>query len=405
MDTNKLRQLLADYMAETISKPDLIMLLDYVAAKENGVQLDQLMNESLLDLAPDPETAVDSAALYQRIISHSQFNRQPIFKKRRYWKWVGAAAAVLVVAGVFFWGVGGSRYSETGSLQGNNRTPVLRTVTTAPSDIPVLRLADGRVINLDSVAGGVLALEDGMQITLEGNQLHYEGGDTKDAEGKTLKNTIITPKGRQYQVILPDGSKMWLNAATTLTYPVQFDRDKRVVEISGEAYFEVQKAANWPFIVKTKTQQVEVLGTHFNVSAYDGDQKAKTTLVEGSVKVSLVRPGNGPNAHEPSTVLKPGQQATTYLNKEAINVDAIDPYEAVSWKENLFVFNNEEISEIMKKVSRWYDVEVVYQDGMAGKRIGGTIPRFAQINELMDALMATGLLRYKMEGGRVVIME
>jgi len=170
----------------------------------------------------------------------------------------------------------------------------------------------------------------------------------------------------------------------------------------------VQKASNWPFIVKTRTQRVEVLGTLFNISAYDGDSNVKTTLVEGSVKISLVGNHAEFSLNETdglSTILKPGQQAITYKDGKDINIDAIDPYEVVSWKDNLFVFNDEEISEVMKKVSRWYDVEVIYKDGMAGKRIGGTIPKFERIEELMDALTATGLLRYTMEGGIVVIME
>lgn len=397
MDNNELKRLLVAYAADKISKPDLMVLLDYVADEENG-ELDKLMDELLQHTPVDPDQPINSEKLYNRITNHSRFNMPVVRRTRRFW-WVGAAAAILVAAGLFIWDRGRMDNAGMVALRNKKNAPVVRTVTTTPSDIPVLRLADGRTINLDSVSGGVLAMEDGMQITLDGNQLQYEGTIAKDANGETLKNTIITPKGRQYQIILPDGSRMWLNAATTLTYPIQFARDKRVVEISGEAYFEVQKAENWPFIVKTKTQQVEVLGTHFNVSAYDGDQKAKTTLVEGSVKVSLIQHGTA------SKVLKPGEQATTYVNDAHININTIDPYEAVSWKENLFVFNDEEISEVMKKVSRWYDVEVIYHDGMAGKRIGGTIPRFAQLTDLMDALMATGLLRYKMEGGTVVIME
>lgn len=408
MNSSKLKQLLADYAAETISKPDLLVLLDYVSALPDNTQLDQFMDELLQDIEVDAHSAIDGEALYRRITGNPSFKGRPPLTNWRYWWWAGTAAAILVVGGMFVAGWNTADRPGADSA-GNKRKMVTRTVTTAPADMPLLRLADGRVINLDSVSGGVLAMEDGMQITLEGNRLHYEGDAITDANGEILKNTVITPKGRQYQVVLPDGSKMWLNAATTLTYPVQFDRNKRVVDIDGEAYFEVQKAKNWPFIVRTKTQQIEVLGTHFNVNAYAGDRKAKTTLVEGSVKVSQRSVGDispsGRFETTPSLVLKPGQQATTYADREGINVETIDPYEVVSWKENLFVFNNEEISEVMKKVSRWYDVEVVYRDGMAGKRIGGTIPRFKQIEELMDALMATGLLRYKMEGGIIVIME
>jgi len=403
MDSSKLKRLLAEYAAETISKPDLLALLDYVSTMSDDGQLDQLMDELLDDMDTDTDLSVDGEILYRRITNNPLFNGKANLSRWR--SLVGLAAAVLLIACTFAWNWHKRGNSETTDKEHS----VTRTVTKAPADKPLLRLADGRIINLDSVSGGILASEDGMQITLEGNRLHYQGEITRDEHGKILKNTVITSKGRQYQVVLPDGSKMWLNAATTLTYPVQFDRDKREVEINGEAYFEVEKAEDWPFIVKTETQCIEVLGTHFNVSAYAGDRKAKTTLVEGSVKISQLMQQAVPFSAGPGTrpflILTPGQQATTYRDREGINVQTVDPLEVVSWKENLFVFNNEEISEVMKKVSRWYDVEVIYHDGMAGKRVGGSIPRFERIEELMDALMATGLLRYKMEGGIVVIME
>jgi len=398
MEKNRLRQLLSDYSAGTIGGSDLDMLLDYVASHHGDANLDSLLAETLDGAEPDDRLAVDSEGLYNRIIEHPRFSERPSKAKRRQWMWYGAAAVAFLTGGFLLLQM---KYINDVEIVETTPAMVSRTVTTAPSDRPILRLANGKVIDLDSAANGMLAVEDGTQIIFDGTALHYEG-DVGGANGEILRNTIVTPKGRQYQLVLPDGSRIWLNAATTLTYPVNFNKDKRQVEVRGEAYFEVEKAANWPFVVNTEFQQIEVLGTHFNISAYDDDEHAKTTLVEGRVKV--VSSADGQRAGQ-TKVLIPGQQAITLRGSSHIKVDKIDTEEVMSWKENLFVFNNEEISEVMKKVSRWYDVEVEYLDGMAGKRIGGSIPRLSHVEELMEALKATGLLHYKMKGGTVVVME
>lgn len=412
MERSRLKHLLVSYSTGSISQVDMNVLLDYVSQHHGDTNLDALLEEVLEETDAETNLPVDSEALYRRIITHPQFAEKPRSMRRTYWWWTGVAAASLAFVFFIF---RDSSFRESGNEQKQKlaqvATETRRTVTAASTDKPILRLADGRVIDLDSMSNGLLAMEGGTQIRLEGNALHYEG-EAVDANGQMIRNTIITPKGRQYQVVLPDGSKMWLNAATTLIYPVRFVGERREVEIMGEAYFEVKKANNWPFIVKTKSQQVEVLGTSFNVSAYDDDASTKTTLVEGSVKVSS---GGGPTgaqttgaqtrSFDHSATLRPGQQAVTRKGVGNISVNAIDVEDAVSWKENLFVFNNEEISEVMKKVTRWYDVEVEYMDGMAGKRIGGSIPRFDKIEELMDALQATKVLQYKIKGGIVVIMK
>lgn len=398
MEKDRLRQLLINYSMGAITRPDLDVLLDYVAKHHGDTDLDSLLEEMLENTNLDSDLHVDSEGLYRRIVEHPRFWKRLRTPNKRYW-WYSAAAVAFVVGGLLLKQIGGVSESDFTAA-----TPaiVTRTVTTTPSDRPILRLADGQVIDLDSVSNGMLAVEDGTQITFDGKALHYEG-ELVDANGEIMRNTIVTPKGRQYQLVLPDGSRIWLNAATILTYPVKFGRDKREVEVKGEAYFEVERAENWPFIVKTTSQQIEVLGTHFNVSAYNDDQHAKTTLVEGSVKVKNISTAQ-PLTAQPE-ILKPGQQAVTLRGSDRIKIGAIDTEEVISWKDNLFVFNNEEISEVMKKVSRWYDVEVTYLDGMAGKRIGGSIPRLKHVEDLMEALKATGLLHYKMEGGTVIVMK
>lgn len=399
MEKSRLRQLLIDYSTDAISEADLEILLNYVAEHHKDADLDVLLEESLEETNAADELPINSEALYRRIVDHQRFHTTLRISKNRYW-WYAGAVLLLLAVGIF---LRRTNVNEPDAIRVEQL--VTRTSTSTPTDRPILRLADGQVIDLDSANNGMLAVEGGTQITFDGQALHYEG-ELANANEEPMRNTVITPKGRQYQLVLPDGSKIWLNAASSLTYPVKFNRDVREVEIVGEAYFEIESAQDWPFVVKTESQHIEVLGTYFNVSAYDDDQNTKTTLVKGSVKVSTKAPVNSTRQiFSHSTVLKPGQQAVTIKGKASIEVGVIDTEEAVSWKENLFVFNNEEISEVMKKVSRWYDVEVEYLNGMAGKRIGGSIPRFEQVEQLMDALQATGLLRYKKEGGVVVVMK
>lgn len=405
MEKGRLRQLLIDYSTGSISGPDLNVLLDYVAKHHGDADLDSLLEEMLQDTETDDHLAVDSEDLYQRIIEHPWFTEQPLKARKRRWTWYGAAAILLLGCGLLF--------SQGESLINSVKEgrflveSVTKTVTTAPTDKLILQLANGEKIDLENAASGVLATEGGTEIILQGGVLRYQNM-LPAAGDRFLKNIIVTPKGRQYRVVLPDGSKVWLNAASRLVYPVAFAHDRREVEIAGEAYFEVEKASRWPFVVKTKSQQVEVLGTHFNVSAYDDDNDVKTSLVEGAVKVSAIDPSatfNEREANTESIILKPGQQAVTHMGKRNLKITEVDPYEVVLWKDSLFTFHNEEISAVMKKVSRWYDVEVHYLDGMAGKRIGGGIPRFEHVEELMDALQATGVLHYQMKGGVIVIMK
>jgi len=406
----RIRKLLTDYVAGTINQSNQNELLDYIARENNDLELDSLLKELLEEMETEEETIIDTETIYKRIITHPEFREKGVFIKQHNLLWFSSiAAAILLIIGMFLF------YRESlepeflhGSVVSKYSAEDIQEDKKA-----ILRLADGTEIDLDKAESGLLAKDGNMQITLKGTELHYEGDNVLALEGKdkTAMNTITTSRGRQFQVVLPDGSKMWLNASSSLIYPVRFNNDVRTVEISGEAYFEVEKAKDWPFIVKTSTQQVEVLGTHFNVSAYSDDKVSKTTLVEGRVHITTLADKNNyldqsnREIKELSVILSPGQQAVTFKGNDKIKVEKVDPEEVVSWKQNLFVFNNEEISEVMKKIIRWYDIKVEYQDGMEGKRIGGTIPRFENIEKLMSALEATGLLRYKMEGGKVIIMK
>jgi ferric-dicitrate binding protein FerR (iron transport regulator) len=318
--------------------------------------------------------------------------KTPAFKL----KWLQittAAAAVLIVASFIIYFSPALRqpqaeknYSAVKIKPGSSRARLI--------------LADGSEINLEDAQYGELAKESGVLVrkTKDG-QLTYDVVPQASAS-QPVYNTIITPKGGQYQVNLPDGTKVWLNAASSVKFPTVFDAAKRIVEISGEVYFEVSKAltpskSHQPFIVKSVGQTIQVLGTHFNVSAYADEEHTKTTLLEGSVYVAS-------QARKSGMILKPGQQSI--LQNDTIAIANVNGEEAVAWKNGVFQFDSEEIGGIMRKISRWYDVDVVYQKDVVNQKFAGSISRFEEVSKVLRMLELTGSIHFKIEGRRVTVM-
>lgn len=203
-------------------------------------------------------------------------------------------------------------------------------------------------------------------------------------------NTLSTGRGETYQVQLPDGSKVWLNAMTSLKYPANFSTSKeRRVRLDGEAYFEVSKDKQHPFIVSSDNQEVKVLGTHFNISGYPDEASVKTTLLEGAVLVN-------------NRELKPGQQAS--LKEKIITITNTDVEEAVAWKAGMFMFTDLNLGELMKMVSRWYDVDVVYTSKeVINQQFSGSVSRFQKVSQLIQVLERTNLVKFKIEGRKITI--
>lgn len=257
-----------------------------------------------------------------------------------------------------------------------------------------LTLADGKAINLSDGKTG---------LNLNTKALSYTDGEKLQLALPAVgNNTLTTPRGGQYQLVLPDGSKVWLNAASKLSFPSSFaGQTQRRVQLTGEAYFEISKNKDQPFLVKTAHQEVEVLGTHFNVSNYKDTQGARTTLLEGSVKVTEL--AATPAEQAKKVILKPGQQAEFSTN--AFEVKTVDPEIAIAWKDGLFSFRNEPLEDIMQKIARWYDADVIYQDTATGKkRFGGTISKFGQVSEVLSMLALTGEVHFKIEGRTINVM-
>jgi transmembrane sensor len=264
-----------------------------------------------------------------------------------------------------------------------------------------LTLADGRMINLDSAGTGAIASQSGLTIekTTDGQLIYNVTGGVAPSDNGTTgtlgHNTISTPKGGQYKVNLPDGSTVWLNAASSLRYPILFAADERSVELTGEAYFEIAKDKNRPFLVHSKQQTVEVLGTHFNISSYPDEESTLTTLLEGSVKVVNT-------IHKNMLILKPGQQSQ--VDAETTMATKVDAEESIAWKNGFFVFNEESIPSVMRKISRWYDLEVVYEGNVNDNDLKGTVPRFKNLSEVLETLELTRLVHFKIEGRRITVI-
>lgn len=311
------------------------------------------------------------------------------------WTRLTAAAVfiLLIGAGIFYY-YGNDRFDDIKELELAGRH------IEAGGNKAYLTLANGKRIALTDQPDGKVASEAGIKIskTADGALIYTADDATKGMEFKgTSVNKIETPNGGQYQIHLPDGTKIWLNAASTIKYAVNFTSGReRRVELTGEAYFDVAKDKKHPFFVKTSGQEVKVLGTHFNINCYKEEHKIKTTLIEGSVQVHTLE-GSGKNE-----MLKPGQQSV--LSGVNIIIMPADTEVALAWKNGLFTFKDEPLENIMYQIARWYDVEVVYVGDIASRHFEGTVSRAKNISEVLRKFQLTKNVHFKIEGRRITVM-
>lgn len=262
-----------------------------------------------------------------------------------------------------------------------------------------LILSNGKKIILGDASNGQLVNDAGVSInkTQSGEIIYKANAAPGNDTVKTGFNTLTTAKGEQYQLILPDGSHVWLNAASAVKYPVVFDKKERTVELNGEAYFEVAHKPESPFKVKTRRQEVEVLGTHFNIYAYDDESITRTTLVEGSVKVSAFTSHN-------TIVIKPGQQSL--VDDYNLKVETVDTDDALAWKNGYFEFNDESLESIMKKVGRWYNLDVEYSNNTAKNQLfSGSVSRYKNVSQVIKTLELTNAAHFKIENNKILVIK
>lgn len=413
MNKERLQKLLISYSSNRIQANDYNELMDYVTASNYDDELYAFM-EKVWNSRPVEKSFSDmqSDLLYQRIIGDRRFDRLPVHKKSKYiklWQSIAAAAVILITisVGLFF-------YADDNTFTDFGSSELAKIDIKGGGNNAVLTLADGRKIELTNVADGQIAEQSGLSIrkTADG-QIVYEVSSAAKVHGKeeVEYNIISTPKGGQYQVNLPDGTRVWLNASTSLKFPTVFvGRDKRMVELKGEGYFEVAKlntggkalksAKHIPFVVKTNDQEVEVLGTHFNISNYADDAETKTTLLEGAVKVKGISAMRDHAVN--GVILSPGQQAS--LKAGQLNVKTVDLSAEVAWINGYFVFKDEGIRSIMRKIARWYDVEVVFSKDFRDRSFEGSISRFKNISEVLRKFELTGDIHFKIEERRITVM-
>jgi len=305
--------------------------------------------------------------------------------RQRNYRYVAAAASVLIV--LYF----GDRYFL--SKQPAPQIAAIKTKDIGPGgNKAILILSNGVKVSLNETRGKV-AVQRGVTINKNNSgQLVYSKIDTKEPVAADGFNTIITPKGGQYQVVLSDGTHVWLNAASSLRYPASFAHVKeRRVELTGEAYFEVAKNKAVPFLVKSAGQEIRVLGTHFNVNTYPDEPATKTTLLEGSVLINN------------SALLRPGEQAS--VAGKTVHISPVDTELATAWKNNKFMFENEDIHDIMRMVGRWYDVDISYEGNVTGEKFEGSVSRFTNVSKVLNILQLTGNVHFKIEERRIIVSK
>lgn len=258
----------------------------------------------------------------------------------------------------------------------------------------VLLLANGRQIDLTTAKIGAVMLQQGAKVVKKTDgQVVYDIGLKNEKINELEYNTIKTPVGGQFEVNLADGTKIWLNSLSSIKYPVKFTGTERKVELTGEAYFEVAPNKAKPFKVISPGQTIKVLGTHFNVNTYSDESAAKTTLLEGSIKISNY------NSYK---IISPGQQATV---QNGITIKYANTEEAVAWKNGYFRFNGEKIQTIMRQLSKWYDIEVAYSGTKTNEEFYATISKYRNISEVLSMLQNTKGVHFKIEGRRVTVMQ
>jgi len=379
-DYDKIIALIADYNSGEISEAGKKELEDWMALKEsNRLLFERLTSEDQL------KAELKIIYKFNAANAYSGFERKYIKPPKKLWLSISIAASVLIACTL-----GGYLYFFP-PHQVTQNPPVLAKDIVPGKNAATLILANGKRIALDDVHSGELAREAGVVITKTSDgQLIYEVKDQGDEAGSKT-NTLKTARGETYQIRLPDGTLVWINAASSLTYPASFAALKtRTVTLNGEAYFEVAKDASHPFIVKTAQQHLVVLGTHFNVNSYPDEGQTLTTLLEGSVKINE------------QTLLKPGEQAQLSANGN-MRVGKANIAEAIGWKNGFFLFEKDDLPTVMRQISRWYDMDVKYEGEVPKASFDGKVYRNLNLSKVLEVLKYADV-KFRIEGKAIVIM-
>ncbi|SMD02197.1 FecR family protein [Pedobacter africanus] len=369
------------------------LLDDLAASKEQDELLGAFISPVLEDQheAPmDEESKRRLDAGFQQILAkRAAPQRRQSVLRQFYFRWAAAAAVLLIAAcTVIFY------FYQQPAIETAPTTSHVKFKSGA--DKAMLTLADGTVINLEQVANGKINNRNGVVVTKTADgKLVYEA-KADQANVAIALNTLVTPRGGQYKIILPDGSAIWLNAASSLRFPTRFSGKERRVELNGEGYFEIVKNTAQPFVVTARGQEVTVLGTHFNINAYHENSLVKTTLLEGAVKVTKGQAG---------CLLVPGEAAALNTSDNTISVAKnVDVNAAVAWKDGMFRFEETGIREVMQEVARWYDVEVSYKGDFTDVALSGWFSRGDDAKKTLKLLKGTEQVDFIINGKTVTVI-
>lgn len=380
----RLQYLFDKYLSGSITDNELTEFWELVRSTEDAGDFPENVRAAW-DLLPprDITSGVDSDAILQQILKqHPGRQTLMVTIKRHWWK---IAASLLMLLGIRLF---------THKTNAPQPVTALHNAPITQHYGAILTLSNGEQIPLDSQTNGTIARQGMMQVLKHPDgTLSYTGSKSNNPE--EIYNSVSTPPGSQYHLILPDGTGVWLNAASAIRYPLTFSGGKRKVDISGEAFLDVAHNTGVPFEVNAGDMQVQVLGTAFNIMAYKDEGCIKTTLVNGAVKV--MKGGS-------SRQLQPGIQAILPAGENNFRLEKADMKEVLAWKEGEFRFYEAEIPSIMRQVARWYDVEIVYKGDIPRNKFYGVIPRQHSVSQLLEVLEMTHNVHFSITGRKIIVM-
>lgn len=393
-DSSRLQYLYDRFLSDEASPEEVREFWTRLGQKDEDERIRAAVFSRYNDQVPKEIKDKDWSDSMKRMLNRPQ--KENDIGIRRWW--AAAAVLLMLVSGSYFLFFSHQTVQTNVTVENGNDV--------APGgNKAVLTLSNGKNIILDSGNKGLLASQGNTYIMkVDSGLLAYVPKSKKTSsdsggrkiEIKTSFNTLTTPRGGQYKLMLPDGTKVWLNAASSIRFPTVFAGQDREVQISGEVYFEIAKDAVRPFKVKKGNLTIEVLGTHFNVNAYNNEPNAKVTLTEGRIRVSQLTPDDNKKAKN-SQLLNPGEQIQVNQGGKMKLIKNANINKAISWKDGYFSFDNSSLPEVMRQLSRWYDVQVVYIGNMPDERFGGDIPRNSQLSQVLQMLRTSGV-KFTIEG-------
>lgn len=389
----RIQFLLTKYRFDRLSTAEMEELNAYILQETNEDTINKYLDNSLMDLKEDDELAIDANKIYQNILSHPLF-LQELIKRRKYKQQIRYYAKIAAVFVLVTLSIGAYFYLN-------------KSTVTSPL---VVQQVEGKINPGGNKA--ILSTSKGLEVPLseghhevmvkEGEMTYADGSRviaTSSSQDRQIRDNyyqLKTPRGGQYQVKLEDGTQVYLNAASSLKYPTRFGEESRTVELTGEAYFEIAADRDRPFYVISQNQKITVLGTKFNVSAYEDEPLITTTLMEGAVRV-------GSLINNKSQQLKPGQQSIYSLSDGRLSVQPANMRTVSAWYRGYFDFTDQNIRSVMPQIARWYDVEVVFQSAVSDQLLEGDVSRFDKVEDVLAVLSAIGAADFQVKGRKIIV--